>query len=94
MRSLERDMIDSLLLQEFVRGCRGYWSPGDWIGLMLKLKWSGFGRVSERRVRALVTENRDWWLQGKNTIPKERRTDKRRSPRARKISARRSRKPK
>jgi hypothetical protein len=87
-------LLNSRLLQDFVRESGGSWSPGDWLGLLLKPNWNGFGSVSEARVSKLVMDNRDWWLKGKNSLSPERRTDARSGAPTRKKRSRPSRKAK
>ena len=94
MKATTERLLAAGLLQDFVRDSGGSWSPGDWLGLMLRFNWSGFGQISEARVQRLVTDNREWWLQGKNTLPPKCRTDAPSASSARKKNPRQSRKPK
>ena len=93
MKEATKRLLATGLLQEFVRDCQGSWSPGDWLGLMLKLNWEGFNKLPEADVRRLVADNSEWWLEGNDTLSPKRGTDARSSGRGRKKNPRQLRRP-
>ncbi len=62
----ESKLLGTRLLQNYVRGARGKWTPDDLRKLLEQVRGAGFGKVSEARIVRLLEDNRERWLVGEN----------------------------